>query len=250
MRIHFIRHATMILYFSNKKILVDPMLSPRNTMSAVKNVPNENDNPLYDLPVSLESLLDCDAVLVTHTHRDHFDDMAAKLIPKTLPVLCQPEDEAKFIELGFTCVIPVKDYFEWENIKINRTKGRHGHGVIAAKMAPVSGFVISASDEPVVYLTGDTVWCSCTKKAMEKYQPEIVISFCGEARFAYGKAITMNAQDILTICKKSPKTKVVAVHMDAWNHCRLTRSNLRDFLENHNISDHVFVPEDGESLSF
>ncbi|KNY24886.1 MBL fold metallo-hydrolase [Pseudobacteroides cellulosolvens] len=250
MKIHFIRHATMILHFKSKKILVDPMLSSKNTLSAVENVPNQNDNPLNDLPVSLDSLMDCDAVLVTHTHRDHFDDMAANLIQKSLPVLCQPEDEAKFKELGFTSVIPVTDHFEWENIKIIRTKGRHGHGAIAVKMAPVSGYVISAPDEPVVYLSGDTVWYSCTKKVMEKYQPEIVISFCGEARFAYGKAITMDAQDILSICKISPKAKVVAVHMDAWNHCRLTRSNLRNFLESNNISDQVFVPQDGEVLSF
>jgi hypothetical protein len=60
----------------------------------------------------------------------------------------------------------------------------------------------------------------------------------------------MDAQDILAICKKSSVVKVAAVHMDAWNHCRLSRKSLRDFIINNNINDQVFVPEDGEMYTF
>ncbi|WP_010246443.1 MBL fold metallo-hydrolase [Acetivibrio cellulolyticus] len=250
MKIHFIRHATMIIYYNNVKILVDPVLSPKNTISAVINVPNKKDNPLKDLPVSMDSIVDCDAVFVTHTHRDHFDDAAIKFLPKNITLFCQPKDEVKIKKFGFTNVIPVKDNFEWRNIKINRTKGKHGHFITALKMAPVSGFVISAPSEPVVYLTGDTIWCSHTKKTIEKYHPEIIVSNCGEARFARGKAITMDAEDILSICKKTPEAKVVAVHMDAWNHCRLSKEDLRNFKTKHSLNGQIFIPEEGECMSF
>ncbi len=250
MKIQFIRHATSILYLNNKKILVDPVLSPNGTITAIENVPNKNNNPLVDLPLPIDSIVNCDAVFVTHTHRDHFDDMAAELLPKNMPIFCQPEAEAKIKAFGFINVISIKGFFEWEGIKINRTKGIHGHGIIAIKMGPVSGFIITAPNEPRIYLMGDTVWCSHTEKALTKFMPEIVISYCGEAKFSCGKAITMNAEDILSICQKSPTAKVVAVHMEAWNHCRLSRKDLRDFTRNHNIDKQVYIPSNGEFLNF
>ncbi len=250
MKIHLIRHATLILHLNNKKILVDPMLSPKGTISAIENVPDTSSNPLVDLPIPIDSIVDCDAVLITHTHRDHFDDIAAKSISKEIPVLCQPDDEEKIKEYGFINVIPIKKSFEWDGFKFDRTNGRHGHGVIALKMAPVSGFVISAIGEPTLYLTGDTVWCSCVEKAISKYHPEVIISYCGEAKFSYGKPITMNSQDILSICKKTPHAKVVAVHMESWNHCRLSRKALHDFTIDNNLDRMVSIPSDGELLEF
>ena len=250
MKIQFIRHATLILYFHHKKILVDPVLSLKGTMPPIENVPNHNSNPLVELSIPVESVIDCDAVILTHTHKDHFDDLAAKLLVKNIPVFCQPEDEKKLKQLGFMNVIQVIGSLSWEGVKIDRTEGKHGHGMIAVKMSPVSGFIISAPDEPIVYLMGDTVWCRQTKKAFLKYAPDIAISNCGSAQFHIGKAITMNAQDILSVCNKFPDVKVVAVHMEAWNHCRLSRKTLRDFTVNHHIDQRVFVPADGEMLIF
>ena len=48
-------------------------------------------NPLDD--EALSTLIGrLDGVLVTHLHRDHFDSRAAELLPKTLPIFCQPVD--------------------------------------------------------------------------------------------------------------------------------------------------------------
>lgn len=248
MKIQLIRHATLLLNVNNKKILVDPMLNMKGTLAAIENVPNTNKNPLVDLPVPVEAIIFCDAIIVTHTHRDHFNAETAELISKEIPVFCQPEDEVKIIELGFNRVIPVIDSIEWEGIQLIRTRGRHGHGAIAAKMAPVSGFIISSANEPITYLTGDTVWCSYVKNALIQYKPEIIIGYCGEAKFSIGKAITLNAQDILTLCTQASFSKVIAVHMEAWNHCRLSRKDLREFVINHQIEDRVYIPEDGEII--
>ena len=221
------------------------MLCPPLKMYLIKN-----NNPLVDLPLSVESIIDCDAVIITHTHRDHFDDAAAKLLPKEMTIFCQPEDEQKLEALGFKNVTPVISFVLWQGIRIDRTKGKHGHGDIAKQMAPVSGFVIKAPNEPCVYITGDTVWCSYVEKALEKYNPEIVVSYCGEAKFSKGKAITMDASGILSICQKQPSAKVIAVHMESWNHCRLNRKVLSDFIVCNNIENKVFIPKDGEILSF
>ena len=250
MKIQLIRHATLIIFINNKRILVDPMLSEAGFMEPIENVPNQNANPLVPLPIDVNDITNCDAVLVTHTHRDHFDEIATNLLPKYIPIFCQPEDEIKLQSYGFTDIHSIKDTYTWSNITFNRTNGKHGHDEIAVKMAPVSGFVISCSDEPSIYIAGDTVWCTEIEEAMEKFKPKIVVCNSGGAQFGYGKPITMTTEDIYELCRRYTNIQVVAVHMEAWNHCRLSRKDLKYYISANNITNTVIIPEDGELLSF
>ena len=45
-----------------------------------------------------------DGCIVTHLHGDHFDDTAAELLPRDLPLLTQPESVPALRERGFTQV--------------------------------------------------------------------------------------------------------------------------------------------------
>lgn len=71
MRLRLIRHATLKLEYCGRTLLVDPMLLPAESSSAIPNTPNPRPNPLVDLPISIEEVIGgVDAALVTHTHRD------------------------------------------------------------------------------------------------------------------------------------------------------------------------------------
>ena len=87
-----------------------------------------------------------------------------------------------------------------------------------------------AHGEPTVYVTGDTIWCEEVEHAIKENQPNVIVCFAGAARFCTGNPITMDEQDILQVCQAAPYAQVLAVHMEAWNHCRLTRDKLRDYL--------------------
>jgi L-ascorbate metabolism protein UlaG (beta-lactamase superfamily) len=165
-------------------------------------------------------------------------------------IFCQLEDEVKIRTHGFKNVRPIKDAYLWGDISLNRTGGNHGHGIIAYKMAPVSGFVITCPGEPVLYLTGDTVWCRKVKKAITKFRPEVIICNCGGAQFKWGRPITMSTKDIGELFKHCRDKKVVAVHMEAWNHCRLSREELERYTHDNNLRENLFIPEDGRVLTF
>jgi L-ascorbate metabolism protein UlaG (beta-lactamase superfamily) len=156
MQIQLIRSATLVVTLGGRTILVDPMLSPAGAMDPVANTPHPRRNPLVELPFDDAALgrmlAGIEAVLVTHTHRDHWDARAVELIPKQLPILCQPEDEAKIRGDGFEDVRPVAGEVTWEGIALTRTGGQHGTGEIGRMLAPVSGFVLRAAGEPVLYL--------------------------------------------------------------------------------------------------
>ena len=252
MKIHFIRHATFAFDTGNLRVLVDPMLGEAGTAPAVPNTPNERPNPLVDLPLGDDGLSDViestDAVLVTHTHNDHWDGRAQELIPKDRLVLCQPEDEAKISGAGFTNVSAVDPGLAWKGLRFVRTRGRHGTGEIGKQMGPVSGFVIRSGDSPRLYVAGDTVWCDEVEEALLVHRPDVVVVNAGAAQFLEGDPITMTAEDVAEVCRAAPEARVIAVHMEAINHCLLTRADLAEALDERGLSGRVEIPADGETL--
>jgi L-ascorbate metabolism protein UlaG (beta-lactamase superfamily) len=247
MRLRLIRHATLLVDYGGHKLLVDPMLGDVGTQPPIENSPNPRKNPLVPLPTPASEVLGgISGVLVTHTHRDHWDAAAAELIPKQTPILGQVEDQEKFRSQGFADVIPVQEEIKWNGISLTRTTCQHGTGEIGKKMAPASGFILEAQGEPTFYIAGDTVWCREVAETLRDFQPRITVVNSGAAQFLEGDPITMTAECVISVCRSAINAQVVAVHMEATNHCLLTRADLAFQLEAARVSQQVAIPADGE----
>lgn len=248
MKIEFIRHSTMKIRMNQITFLVDPMLSAKEEMDPVANTANSLRNPLVDLPIPIEEILnDIDAVILTHTHRDHFDDTAIKALSKNVPIFCQPEDAEKLMTLGFSNVTKIADEGNWKGVKFTRTGGRHGTGELGRQMGPVSGFILKAEGEPCLYMVGDSIWCKEVEDALLEHSPDHIILNGGEAQFLSGDPITMGIKDIEKVIIKAPASKIMVVHMEGWNHCLLSREELRGYIEKNGYRN-VTVPLNGERV--
>ena len=244
--IQLVRNATVLATIDGTTFLIDPMFTPQGEMPTVTEAPgvpdflstaNQDRNPLVPLP---DIDLSYDAVVVTHRHPDHFDEAAIEELDADVPLFCQPEEADAFIDEGFTDVRPVDDEASFDSISIHRTPGRHGHGELAEGMGSVSGFVFEADE--ALYIAGDTIWYDPVAETLDQFDPDMVVLNGGEAQFEQGEPITMGVEDINAVRDATDAT-VVVDHMEAINHCLLSREELRSETED------VLVPEDGEQIA-
>jgi L-ascorbate metabolism protein UlaG (beta-lactamase superfamily) len=233
--ITLVRNATLLVELDGRRLLVDPMLDDEGARPPVENTANQRRNPLVSLPLPAQQVVNgLDAVLVTHLHQDHFDSKAAELLPRDIPVFCQPEDEERLGGLGLSAR-PVRDELDWEGLHLVRTGGRHGTGEIAEALAPVSGFVLDG-----LYIAGDTIWCPEVEDAIGLYRPRVAVVNGSGARFLSGDSLVMTTADVREVVARVPT--VVVVHLEAINHCPETRAEVRAAVPE------ALVPEDGETL--
>jgi L-ascorbate metabolism protein UlaG (beta-lactamase superfamily) len=100
----------------------------------------------------------------------------------------------------------------------------------------------------VLYVAGDTIWCDEVAEALDAHAPDVVVVNAGAARFETGDPITMTADDVVAVARHAPQARVVAVHLEAINHCGLSRADLHQRLQAEGLTDRVTVPEDGAEI--
>ena len=238
MRLRLIRHATLQVDVGDRRVVVDPMLDPAAARPPVEGTPNPRRNPLVELPEPAEVVIEgAAAVLVTHLHSDHLDDTAIALLPRDVPVFCAPGDADTLRGHGFGDVRPVEAELDWDGVRIARTEGVHG------SLGPTPGFVLDG-----LYIAGDTIWCDEFRDALDEHHPDVVVVNAGAASYLEGDPIVMDADDVVATARHAPDARIVAVHMEAINHCLQTRADLHQRLREEGLTDRVTVPEDGAEI--
>ena len=250
MQIQQIRNSTLRISIAGKTILTDPVLLPKHGIESFAGI---EKNPIVDLPFPAEDVIrDIDMLIISHLHQDHFDDKAKEVLPKNIPIFCQPGDENTIKESGFSSVTPIEDRLEWEDIQITRTPGKHaGNEKWENILGKVSGFILKADNEPVVYWAGDTILYEEIEKIIHTVKPDIILTHSCGAKLQDSGPIVMDAEQTIGVCKMAPKSIVVATHMEALDHGTVSREDLRIHAQKNGITkDRLLIPEDGQTLIF
>ena len=185
MKIHQIRNATLIVTFGGTRFLVDPYLGDKDAYPGFEGTVNsEIRNPRVALSTPMETILDFDALILTHLHPDHFDEAAVKLLPRDKPVFVQDYSDAELIKaMGFTDVRPLGIETVFESVTLSRTRGQHGSDQAyvygAELLGNVMGVVFRAEGEKTLYLAGDTVWNQMVETNLEMFEPNVIVLAAG-----------------------------------------------------------------------
>ena len=120
-----IRNATIKVTYADTTFLIDPMFAKKGFYEGFPDTHRSYlRNPLVDLPIKPETILEgVDAVIVTHTHLDHWDDAAQATIPKNMPLFVQNKEDQKIIQSQGFKDVRVLTQATFEGIKLTKTGG-------------------------------------------------------------------------------------------------------------------------------
>lgn len=245
--IQLVRNATLILQYGGHKILVDPMLSPKGAIESWAGIAK---NPTVEIQMPMRQITDSvELVLVSHTHADHFDDAANNILSKSIKIINQPADKTFFNAKGFVNAETLENKMRWDNVTIERVNGEHGSGKVLEMMGKTSGFILSAKGEPTIYIMGDAIWTDKINENIKRIKPDIIVVNSGGAQIKgfENVPIIMDEKQTMNLVSSSGNAKVIAVHMDALDHCSTTRLVLSAEAKKNNIKkDKLVILKDTE----
>jgi L-ascorbate metabolism protein UlaG (beta-lactamase superfamily) len=240
-----IRHATSTIEIDNRKFLIDPMLSDKESLPPVMLTQNKLNNPRIALPFSIDNIINnVDYLLLTHLHFDHFDKKAIESIPKNQSVLCSKTDTKKLHKLGFSLTRSIDNDCDIDGIKIKRYAAVHGKGLLKYLMGKGSSYLIDYKGFKI-FLTGDCLLTDSLKNNLIKSGPDIVIANAGAAKFKFGQPITLSIKEIQEISRILENSKIFVLHLDALNHCSETRDYCKEQIRDYS---NIYIPDEGETI--
>jgi len=253
-----IRNATIKLGYGDVTFLIDPMLGAKGAYAAAPGAFNEQvRNPVVDLPIPADDVARADAVIVTHLHVDHWDEVAQKLLPKHMPIFAQNAEDAQRIRAtGFTDVRILTSESEFKGVTLSRTEGQHGSDATMAvrgkQLGSVSGVVLQRPGYKTVYVAGDTVWNAHVEQAIARYRPEVIVLNAGYVRFKdIEGSVIMGKEDLYRAAQAAPGAYIVASHLEALGHATQSRKELTNYITAKQLdATRVLVPDDGQAYQF
>lgn len=255
--VQLIRNATVVFTYGGKEFLIDPMLAKKDAYPGFEGTANsEIRNPMVELPVPAESLLNPEAIIVTHTHPDHWDEAAVKMLPKEKTVFAQNQKDGDLIKSqGFKDVRVLSLNSVYKNVKLQKTFAQHGtdaayaNAKLAEILGDASGVFFSQPGQKSVYFAGDAIWTKDFELNLKKLKPDVVVLNTGDAQVNGFGSIIMGKEDVNKVHRVLPDATIIAIHMEAINHCVLTRKELSDYVKKLGISNKVLIPKDGEKIN-
>jgi L-ascorbate metabolism protein UlaG (beta-lactamase superfamily) len=233
----FVGTATVIIRYAGFTILTDPNFLHQGDhihlgygLQAIRRT-----NPA----IEIEALPPLDLVVLSHMHDDHFDQVAAAKLNKSLPIVTTHHAAKALQQKGFTESLALSP---WEtsmirkgnaDLYITSMPGRHGPGVLAAMLPPVMGSMLEfrAENESVrfrLYMTGDTLVYDQLLEIPKRYPNiDLALLHLGGTK-AFGILLTMDAQQGVQALQIIAPQIAIPIH---YNDYTVFKSPLEDFIQ-------------------
>ena len=242
---------TALIEIAGLRLLTDPTFDPAGT---------DYPTPVYTLhktqgpALSVETIGVPDVVLLSHDHHfDNLDNGGRKLL-ETARTVITTEAGVKRLSGNIVGLTPWKTHDvstpDGRVLRITATPARHGPP--DGDRGPVIGFVLSLNDQsdPLVYISGDTVWYEGVQDVARHTSPRVVVAFAGAARVReVGPAhLTFTATEVVEVARAFASAIIVPLHAEGWAHFSESRADIDRAFSSAGLSDRLRLPEAGRPL--
>ena len=268
-RIHFYRNATMKIEYAGNIFLTDPMFAKKGAFPGYLHT-DKLVNPTSKLTATKEEIIkNVEFILLSHTHvstnydinnkshfSDHMDSDAIKTLDKNMPIYLQAYDLAGMQKQGFQNLNVIDYQKQVNNISITRFDGLHVDEESWIQMiGESSGYVLKADNAPTILWAGDTLLTDNIKNMIVNHKPDIIILHPGKAQMPKDDkgnmaTLLMGVDETIEVAKLAPQAKIIAIHLEALDHCSVKKEDLRKEANKHKISaSRLIIPENGEIIN-
>jgi L-ascorbate metabolism protein UlaG (beta-lactamase superfamily) len=218
MEITHIGGPTALLEIGGVRLLTDPAFDePREYQ-----LPGRVMKKLTGPAVSIAELGAVDAVLLSHDqHKDNLDESGRELLASVPLVLSTPDAASR--------IAGVRGLENWESVELPRPDGgtltvtglpaRHGPEGCEPATGIVTGFLLSGSGLPTVYVSGDNASVDLVAEIAERASIDIAILFAGAARAPIvDGALTLTSEAAVAAARLLAPATIIPVHTEGWAH--------------------------------
>ncbi|MFL5737568.1 MAG: MBL fold metallo-hydrolase [Actinomycetota bacterium] len=252
----FIGNATALLRIGAFTLLTDPNFSHEGDRARLGY--GLRSRRLIGPSMEISDLPELDAIVLSHHHGDHFDDVVARELDRDVRIASTPHAVRKLRRQGFRHAVSLRTWQSKslrrgdEELRITAVPGKHSPRALSAFIPPVMGSMLELVTGGRVtfrmYVTGDTVFHDRLAEIPERYPDiDVCLIHLGGTRIA-GVLLTMDgAQGARALELVRPRT-ALPVHYEDY---AVFKSPLRDFLralEATDVADRVHVVPRGNEF--
>jgi L-ascorbate metabolism protein UlaG (beta-lactamase superfamily) len=261
----FVGNATVLLRLAGLTILTDPNFVPRGTQVPLGY--GLSTTRLTDPAMAIDDLPPLDAVLLSHYHGDHFDQLAEERLDRATPIVTTPQAADLLAEHGFLRTTALET---WQThalggpegrLRITALPGRHAPGPLEIALPDVMGSLIEVWRERAageqghpsgadlrIYITGDTIVYEGLREIPDRAGAiDLALLHLGGTR-VLGVTVTMDADQGVELLRTVRPRRAAAIHYDDYE---AFKSPIADFVaaaRAAGLGDQVRVLERGETL--
>ena len=244
----YVGGPTAILEWAGMRIVTDP------TFDAPQVYEDPEESTLVKTAgpgVARADLGPVDLVLLSHHgHKDNLDWEGLELIA-TGPLTLSNQLAASELWGG-----SVLGFDDWEQHRIGDATvtivpALHGPPGSLAWVGPVVGFVLEQAGEPTVYVSGDNASLPLVEQIAGRFPNiDVALLFSGAARVpGLDAALTLTSPDAAAAAKLLGSPRVVALHVEDWEHFSENRADLEAAFAGAGLSELLVPTPRGERVT-
>ncbi|MBI5840341.1 MAG: MBL fold metallo-hydrolase [Chloroflexi bacterium] len=251
-RLTHISAATTLLEIGSLRLLTDPVFDPAGGRYSFGW--GTGSTKLTAPSVSIDSLGQIDAVLLSHDHHeDNLDKAGRAFLPKAKRVLTTTSG-------GRRLRGNAEEMQNWQStilessgtkVKVTATPAQHGPLFVRPFAGETIGFVLEweGQQNGALYITGDTIFYRGIEEVAERFTVSAVMLHLGRASFPVTGPIrfTMDVKDGVQAARVLNPRTIIPIHYEGWKHFREGRPAIEKGFAEAGLGDRLRWLNLGES---